>query len=285
VKEIQMRDRLFHRLATAALAVASIALSLSVAGCGPDLGECDMTALGGSAGANAPAPYAGQLLVQQSCASGRCHTAGAKDDGRVGAPAELNFDVVPASTDVTETTKVKDGAAVVQDRREDMWALIENGEMPPAPPAGSKLNAAQKETMRNWLACGAPVANTPAVGGSDPWSQVYTGLGTACSGCHSPTPQISTPWMATDACSSYMAVVRGNAIATAACAGRQLVVPGNPDQSVLLQKLEGGPNLCGGLMPPSETTPYAQKDATQMARVEALRDWIAAGAVKPPECP
>lgn len=59
--------------------------------------------------------------------------------------------------------------------------------------------------------------------------------------------------------------------ATPDCAGRTRVVPGDPAASVLFQKVSGQ-GLCGPKMPPSEDLSAAE--------IEAIRAWIAAGALR-----
>jgi hypothetical protein len=50
-----------------------------------------------------------------------------------------------------------------------------------------------------------------------------------------------------------------------------LVIAGDPDESYLVRKLEGGPNIQGEQMPPDGA-------ALDPAEIERIRDWIAAGA-------
>jgi hypothetical protein len=49
------------------------------------------------------------------------------------------------------------------------------------------------------------------------------------------------------------------------------VEPGNPDDSYLIRKLEGGPNISGGQMP-------LGGPALDQATINQIRDWITAGA-------
>ena len=66
-----------------------------------------------------------------------------------------------------------------------MWSEIESGSMPPPKPAGTgELSSADKETVRNWLACGAPVIQ--AVGGTATatWDSIWGTIGPLCVGCH-----------------------------------------------------------------------------------------------------
>ncbi len=73
----------------------------------------------------------------------------------------------------------------------------------------------------------------------------------------------------TDAAASYTALVDAP---SSADPERILVVPGDPDASYLLQKLEAAADLVGEPMPP----PAGGLDA---AKVALVRDWIAAGAL------
>jgi hypothetical protein len=55
--------------------------------------------------------------------------------------------------------------------------------------------------------------------------------------------------------------------------GKQLVVPNDPDNSFLVQKVEGPADGEGEIMPTGVTKPLDPN-----CRIKALRDWIAAGA-------
>lgn len=288
-----MREASWTGHAKAALGAALMA---TLCGCGPDLGECNPTVLGGSDGTvTPPRPHDGQVIVNNSCANGRCHSATAEGALRVGAPAELDFDVVPlAATTVeqasAETAKVRNGAAVVYDWREAMWGEIEDGHMPPPRPAGSgELNAMQKETVRNWLACGAEVIVTPQViETTADWTSIYDALsGMGCGTCHGGAAAAGDGFMfgdAGDKCGSYARVVNAAAITDIGvppCAGTgQLVVPMNPDASILLQKLAGTPT-CGAPMPLGSGMGLGPTNPI----VQDLREWIMAGAPKPTDCP
>jgi hypothetical protein len=268
-----------------ALAATAVSSVLWLSGCGTDLGECDRTMLGGSEDVAAPMPHTAQILVSESCASGICHSAAAKGDQRRGAPAELNFDVLPATDAFEEIARVMDGAAVVQNRAEDMWALIDSGEMPPPrPEGGGEMSSADKETVRNWLACGAPVIATPLEGGNDAFSMIYTAIsGMNCQGCH----QQGLPngmFLPTrgDACAAYTNLV-GGVSSGPECGDDALVLvqPNMPEASLLLQKLKGSMPPCGASMPMGER-PLIETNPTL---VQMIEDWIADGAPKPAECP
>jgi hypothetical protein len=246
-------------------------VQLGAAGCGSDLGECDMVAL--DATRDASGIPRGQILIHQSCASGLCHSEAAKGKDRIGAPADLNFDLVPA--DATEVARVTRGTSNVDELAEEMWTWIDDGSMPPEgqrPP----LEGADKETVRNFLACGAPVQNVPPVVTGPDWAQIFPSLG-GCMVCHG-TGSATGAWYAADACTT-----RANLLASAAVGpscggtGSMLVVPSNPDASLMLQKLEA-PMPCGTVMPPDRTP------ATPSPIAAPLRQWIAAGAPAP-GCP
>ncbi len=269
------------------LAVAATGCVLWLAACGgADLGECDMAVLGGSADVAAPRPHEGQLRVNASCAAGHCHSADARGAARDGAPAGLDFDVVPQDMTLPQISKIMDGAAVVQDELENMWSLIDSGEMPPAPPAGSgELSAADKEVVRNWLACGAPVIATPiAANPADgAWSAIYTSFrNMGCQGCHLAGSAMGAFLPTMDAaCAAYGSVV-GAAASGPECGGTgmMLVQPSNAAGSLLLQKLRGT-QTCGGPMPMGAPDPLA---VTNAALVDMIEQWIIVGAPAPAGC-
>jgi hypothetical protein len=267
-----------------ALAAAAVSSVLGLAGCGTDLGECDRTMLGGSDDPMMPVPHTAQGLVDASCASGLCHSVEARGEQRRGAPAELNFDVLPADDSFEEISLVQDGAAVVQNRREDMWALIDSGEMPPPrPQGGGEMSAANKEVVRNWLACGAPVIATPPVSeDDDAFSQIYTALsGMNCQGCHQPGLNMGSflP-MPGNPCEAHDMLV-GAMASGPDCgdSGMVLVQPGMPDQSLLLHKLKGT-QTCGDSMPMGLPALFM----TNETLVRLIETWIMDGALEPANC-
>jgi len=159
-------------------AVVVVTLCSAVVACGPDLGTCDMTAaikpayLGGI-------PYVeGQALVHQSCAGSQCHAARATGLARTGAPHGLDLDVAPLTKASTadDLLTLQAGVNRIRDEAEEIWAVIDSGEMPPFP-AGDRADlpwysdaagttpamltgldlTEAREKVRNWLACAAPV--------------------------------------------------------------------------------------------------------------------------------
>ena len=144
MQQAMFGDRLWRGLLIAGAGLLAL-------GCEPDLGECDMTKLGGSD----TQPHTGQLLVQNRCAGGRCHSVDAMGELREGAPAELDFDIVPSDMTPAQISKVREGAENVHDHRESMWGEIEGGSMPPAPPA---VRASSRATRRRPSATGSRAA-------------------------------------------------------------------------------------------------------------------------------
>ncbi|HEY6881466.1 MAG TPA: hypothetical protein VI299_25750 [Polyangiales bacterium] len=101
------------------------------------------------------------------------------------------------------------------------------------------------------------------------FSSVYAIISTSCTGCHAAGKplDLSTPELA-------LAGMVGASAHYAACGGdggtgRVVVVAGNPDESLLIQKLEGV-QTCGKQMPP--------KALLTSEQVAVFRAWVAAGA-------
>ncbi len=127
--------------------------------------------------------YAGQALVISTCSSGGafCHASNASD--RIGAPATLDFDLLPITDPAAydaEIDALADLQARVRTHRNLMWGQIVSGAMPPG--NEGELNIVREygfvvdplrpemdvllpeisspegqEIVRNWLACGAPM--------------------------------------------------------------------------------------------------------------------------------
>lgn len=145
-----------------------------------------------------------------------------------------------------------------------------------------------REILRNWLACDAPVVERPAprADGVDSvvvpplylppieptWESIFDNVlgarGCAGARCHGGT---EAGFRVTDPASTYDALVGADAIGDD-CAGRgTLVVPGDPDASIFLQKLVPSSGVCGDPMPIGGV-PLSE------ANVDAIRTWIVAGA-------
>ncbi|HMJ15511.1 MAG TPA: hypothetical protein VK524_29045 [Polyangiaceae bacterium] len=266
------------------MSLIAIVCAPALASCGTDIGECDMNALGGSTVQGQLAPHTGQELVNNSCAGGTCHSSSAKGPARNGAPAELDFDVVPADNSPAEVARALSGGSNVHDEAEEMWELIDSGQMPPEGKRAA-LASNDKETIRNWLACGAEVVAAPKVSVSVPAD--LTGIhgalsGLVCKSCHSNGPDNN--FLSGDACAMYSALVGKTSSSSGACgtAKLPLVTAGKPDESLFLQKLSASPApACGSTMPLA-SPPLG---GTDPALVASIRTWILEGATKPAGCP
>jgi hypothetical protein len=94
-----------------------------------------------------------------------------------------------------------------------------------------------------------------------------------CDACHSmPANDIANGnlEMGTTQMSAYMALV-GQTSKSSRCMSKTLVVPGQPEMSLLYQKLSSATPPCGSRMPLGGT-------AFSDAQLEMIRSWIAAGA-------
>lgn len=176
--------------------VRCVAILLACAACAcTDVGECDPTLAGrDTVVVNGTILYGGQAIMNKACAVG-CHLSTATGADRQGAPAELDFDLLPIDeADADGTTKSENGRIVklsdnqlanlryrqqlIVNLRDDIWGQVLGGQMPPTAPLASMMSsifssserrpcradtsyaeldsAQQHEVLRNWLACGAP---------------------------------------------------------------------------------------------------------------------------------
>jgi hypothetical protein len=299
----------------AASFVAVSVLGLLIGSCAPDLGACDMNAATQLVYSTAGTPYyTGQAVVQQSCSGGLCHASSAVGDARVGAPHGLDFDVAPLTSQSTptDTSALQAGISKVRDKAHNMWGQIENGNMPPGtvgqrpvqtwklpngnPTQALDINTADgKATVRNWLACNAPIvggatgapAEAAALGAVLPpmsssaatnsFQYIYDNiLSGTCKSCHvKGSPYASmTPMDFTTVTTAYASLNNQDASATGKCVGHgKLVVAGNCDTSLLYLKLApAAPAVCGDLMPLAGTP-------ISTTLRQNLCDWIKAGAL------
>ena len=108
------------------------------------------------------------------------------------------------------------------------------------------------------------------------WSEIYPAIfpqttKAQCNFCHGLPPNEKSNGslsVGADKESAYQSLV-GKTAAGLRCAGKQLVVPGKPDESLLLSKVTSPP--CGDHMPLGGS-PLTDD------QVEMIRTWIAAGA-------
>lgn len=325
----------------------SLAISLlMLAACRPDLGECDQAALDnsivfllseGGAATDGQPMYAGQALIQTECVS--CHAESATGVTRGGAPAGLDFDLSIACDDAEDYEACSDDdkatllgqASNVFEHRALIWSTVHNETMPPGPagqaridgapglyrrytdaegaqePLGRLSDAESRETLRNWLACGAPTisttltvaqrtglclnermetisdcayrVNTAPVDLEPTFSSIFDNVlsQSRCTSCHS----AEAPDQDSFAGSGNLAFDEVGASherlladpAGGACAGSSaMVVPGDCDGSQLIQKLRGDGG-CGDPMPPQATNRLAA------SQIDVICEWINAGAM------
>jgi hypothetical protein len=271
-----------------------VLLTRLIASCGSDLGDCDAAAAAELVySQNGLVATKGQALTHDSCGNAaHCHSAAATGAARYGAPAHLNFDLLPVPT----------GWPKLIENREEAWDLVESGHMPPgsngrkvtgdngwsfaldrsedAPKLPPLSSMAGKAAFRNWLACGAPLVNatsvpawvsagdtTPVTADFDSIYQRVLRPNCATTGCHNAAASGSLAML--DTCSAYQALLQSGAC------GRERMKPGDTS-SLLLDKLESRMPSCGGPMPPIGPLPGEN--------VAAIRSWISAGAPAP-DCP
>lgn len=259
----------------------------ALSGCGDRLGECNEAALGGNPIQGMTMPYDGQRIVAAKCTL--CHSVTAMGEARIGAPAGLNFDVIAYAATPAEQAKIAQAAGTVIDWSEAIWGEIEGGTMPPPKPAGTgELNDDDKESVRNWLACGAPLIGPDPTVPAATWDSIWPTLSPNCVTCHSVEAGMAPDGagkgftLGDDMCSAYDNITGNKAAVTPECSmmPMTLVIPNDPDGSLFLQKLTATQS-CGMPMPPSEQG----LQGVNPVLVDTIRAWIAAGAQKPASCP
>jgi hypothetical protein len=287
-------------------------VAATLAGCSEDLGTCQMDAATQVVYASDGTPYyAGQGLVQYGCASGVCHSVYAEHDSRRGAPFELNFDLGPLSSSSSQSnvSALRNGLAKVHDSAGEMWGEISAGTMPPGK-AGERPDQAWKTadgkeaglpglstdtgkaTVRNWLACGAPVVSgvtgavadatslgklvDPAKGnasGVKSFDDIYASIFQSCGAtCHNPSViKVGLDFTSKAMTLATLVDKSPHSGDGAMCSTQptKLLVAGNCKDSLVYQKLTATPP-CGDRMPVGQPLP----DST----IQALCDWIDAGA-------
>jgi hypothetical protein len=169
-----------------------------------------------------------------------------------------------------------------------MWEEIDSGSMPPPKPAGTgELSSDDKEAVRNWLACGAPLIGPDPTVPAATWESIWPTLAPNCMICHSVAAGTPTDGpgrgfvLGDDMCSAYNNITGNKAAVTPQCgmAPMTLVVPNDPDGSLLVQKITAT-QTCGTPMPPSAEG----LQGVNPVLVDTIKAWIAAGA-QPPSCP
>lgn len=173
--------------------VVLIGLSFAIAGCEPELGECNIAQANrlvffyseGDPASGTPA-YEGQALMQQNCSTGGfCHSPAADGSARKGAPAGLNFDVqvacelgsdgmCPDGLQPRYDQLLSDSRRVFEHARSIM-AEVEAGTMPPA---GAEA-AAVVEAGGEWFRASGEATFDSINGGDTPLPSLDTPEGEA----------------------------------------------------------------------------------------------------------
>jgi hypothetical protein len=289
-----------------------VLVAATAVGCAEDLGTCQMDAARQVVYASDGTPYyAGQGLVQAACADGVCHSVFAENASRRGAPHGLNFDVSPLGTtaQALNVDALRNGLAQVRDHAGGMWGEIAAGTMPPgeagkrAPkdwkqsngmPSGlPELNTdIGQATVRNWLACGAPVVSgvpmAPAAAASlgdtvEPlatssngatFDAVFDSVLSNCRTCHDGSViKVGLDFTTKDMAFATLVDKAPSTDSAGKCGSStlKLVTPGKCQESLLYLKLAPNPP-CGDRMPLGP--------ALSDAAIQTVCDWIDAGATK-----
>ena len=249
-----------------------------------------------------------------------CHAVDLAAARRLGAPAGLSFDMVGSRTpsdrllDVAAIDRLAIGRDAIAANAEACLGQVRSGAMPPGAagadarasgvyPGLPSIDDANAEILRNWLACGSPVVertSEPRAGlthrdecppgdvgvcivrdevepVAPTFASIYARiLYPACgNSCHGPAagPSLaaSHDLDLSSARTAYEALLSpGDGTV---CGGATRVVPGSPETSLLIDKLEERLERCGQRMP--DRGPYLDD-----ASIEAIRTWIAEGAVE-----
>jgi mono/diheme cytochrome c family protein len=308
--------------------IAPVIFSAHLTACGESVGQCDASDKGRErVVVNGMVVYAGQAILNAACATG-CHASSAVGKDRQGVPAGLDFDLLPVrEEDAAGKRKNGAGDIVVKlrgeqieglrarqknivDRRDQIWQQIKDKLMPPSGSLESALASifsikakttcerskpysklapgAARESLRSWLACGAPLVESngevveksraagvvgyqyPACELEENTTQItletlFTGPLSTCKSCH---PTLSAPNLrSVDDMSA--SVLMGQA---PECGGKPYITPGEPDESYLLDLLKGPNPDCNHSRMPGGGNTLSAKEIQQVA------DWIEQGA-------
>jgi mono/diheme cytochrome c family protein len=192
-------------------------------------------------------------LFKAKCLS--CHSAGIRQGG---LSLETREDVLRGG---------KTGAAVVPGRPTDslLLAFVMSGKMPMG---GSRLNEVETDTLRRWIEAGALMEGEQEATKLVHEREVFASiLGGKCFVCHGRRMQKAGLDLRT-----REALLKGGKSGPA-------IVPGNPDQSLLLKKI-----AAQEMPPPKLQEQYSVRGLTQ-DEFDKVKAWIAAGAPADDEKP
>jgi len=176
-----------------------VLVSALALGCGEEVGSCDDPSKGhDTVLVGTTIQYGGQAIINESCAG--CHGSQVRGAARRGAPAGLDFDLIPAESE--EVGENQDGDTVmvleegvvrglrerqrrVFEQRNLIWDQVKEGLMPPNGVGAAYrqlkrvfdtkdddvctkrkasydgvFEKSSMDVLRNWLACGAPIVET-----------------------------------------------------------------------------------------------------------------------------
>jgi hypothetical protein len=256
--------------------------------CNSEIGECQNLEAAQQLvyGPGGSVATKGQALMHESCGQAAfCHSKGAQEMQRQGAPHGMDYDMLPSPT----------GLADIFEHAENVWKQIEDGSMPPASyavgdglwtysrarrmdePHLPKMQTVEgRSIVRNWLACGSPVVTDSRVPDwaqpdmiEPTWDSIHGLFSKSCAtaGCHDSGTAAGQLVLA-DKCDAYQALLKSGL-----CKAKRLV-PGD-GSSFLLDKVENETPRCGDRMPSS--------GPLRPNELAALRKWIEDGA-DPGDC-
>lgn len=201
-----------------------------------------------------------QAIFEDNCTA--CHDDGGDEVSLAGAPSRL-LSVKSKATGKPLVVAGDPAASYLMAKIEGAKGIV-GDEMPP----GDALKAAQKKTIKDWIASlpppAAPSAAAPSTGGgaggnfAELDAKVRKLFDDKCGACHDPGG--SEVVLVGD----LAHLGREKSKET----GKRFVVPGDPDGSYLLAKLTGK-NIKGDIMPVGD-------DPLPPAEIELVRTWIAA---------
>jgi len=139
-----------------------------------------------------------------------------------------------------------------------LYEKVHSGEMPPK--KEDRLSASEMEIIRRWIAEGAKTSTVAAKEERVHQHDVYPILLRRCTMCHGRNIQEGGLDLR-----SRAAIVRGGKSGTA-------IVPGKPEESLLIKKLQAG------TMPPRNRLVEASVKPIEVTEIEVLARWIAVGA-------
>jgi len=139
-----------------------------------------------------------------------------------------------------------------------LYEKVHSGEMPPK--KEDRLSASEMEIIRRWIAEGAKTSTVAAKEEPVHQHDVYPILLRRCTMCHGRNIQEGGLDLR-----SRAAIVRGGKSGTA-------IVPGKPEESLLIKKLQAG------TMPPRNRLVEASVKPIEVTEIEVLARWIAVGA-------